>query len=229
VRKTGLGLYDDLTVTENLQFATTAYHARAAALDDTALAAHADTLVRDLSLGLRRRLAFTAALAHNPALLVLDEPTAGVDPLARSRLWDLIREQADRGAGVLVSTHYMEEAEHCDRVVVLVEGRVAVSDTPANIVAGRHALEVRTSRWDLAFDALDKAGFVTALHGRTLRILGGNQHHVAQLLHDADIDAAVAAVPATLEEAFVQISAGTDRHGCPYKGTKTSLGQDHGP
>ncbi len=82
-----------------------------------------DTAVRDLPLGLRRRLAFAAALAHRPDLLVLDEPTSGVDPLARARLWDTVHGAVDGGAGALVTTHYMDEAEQCDRLVVMAGGR----------------------------------------------------------------------------------------------------------
>ncbi len=204
----GLGLYEDLTVAENLRFAGDAYRTRPASLDgDPGLRAEADTLVRDLSLGLRRRLAFAASLSHDASLLVLDEPTSGVDPLARSRLWDGIRAQAGGGAGVLVSTHYMEEVEHCDRIVVLAAGRVLVTGTLADIIGGRDALQVTVDRWDAAFQVLDAAGLRPSLHGRALHVMGADEAHVAGLLRDAGLAAECATVPASFEEAFVELLA----------------------
>jgi ABC-2 type transport system ATP-binding protein/ribosome-dependent ATPase len=204
----GLGLYEDLTVAENLRFTAGGYGVAPASLDgDPALAAEARTLVRDLPLGLRRRAAFAAALSHHPALLVLDEPTSGVDPLGRSGLWDTIRSTADTGAGVLVSTHYMEEAEHCDRVVILAAGRVVAAGTVTEIVAGREALEITTDRWDAAFRALDAAGWLPSLHGRSLHLLGPDTEQVAALLRSAGVEARLATVPATFDEAFVDLVA----------------------
>lgn len=133
----GLGLYEDLTAGENVEFAARAFGVEAPPLGD--LAPYADVLVSDLSLGLRRRTAFLGALAHRPELLLLDEPTSGVDVLARSELWTTIRASAEKGAGVLVSTHHLEEADQCDRVVVMAGGRVVLSGTMDEIVgAGVH-------------------------------------------------------------------------------------------
>ncbi|CAN5671079.1 hypothetical protein BH20ACT23_BH20ACT23_18590 [soil metagenome] len=128
----GLGLYEDLTVAENIEFTARAFNVEAPPLGD--LAASKDVLVRDLSLGLRRRTAFLGALSHHPELLLLDEPTSGVDVLARSDLWSTIRTSAEAGAGVLVSTHHMEEADQCDRLVVMAGGRVVLSGTMDEIV-----------------------------------------------------------------------------------------------
>jgi ABC-2 type transport system ATP-binding protein/ribosome-dependent ATPase len=202
----GLGLYEDLTVAENLQFAAGAYGTRRAALDDADLRAETKTLVRDLPLGLRRRLAFAAALSHEPSLLVLDEPTSGVDPLGRGRLWETISAAAEAGAGVLVSTHYMEEAEHCDRLVVLVAGRVIVTGTLGDIIGDRRTLLIQTPRWDAAFQALDAAGMVPSLQGRDLRLLGAEQAHVEQALHKAGVRAQLRWVAANFEEAFVALA-----------------------
>jgi ABC-2 type transport system ATP-binding protein len=131
-----LGLWDDLTARENLGFTRGAFGLAPAdgITDDPELAADDDTLVRDLPLGIKRRLAFAAALSHSPELLVLDEPTSGVDPMARARLWETIREAADGGAAVLVTTHYMEEAANCDRLVVMADGRTIAAGTLAAIV-----------------------------------------------------------------------------------------------
>ncbi|MGH2736369.1 MAG: ATP-binding cassette domain-containing protein [Actinomycetota bacterium] len=128
----GLGLYEDLTVAENLSFAAAAYGR--SAVPDESLQEYAHSLVRDLPLGLRRRAAFAAALAHDPNLLVLDEPTSGVDVKARAELWSTIRSVVSEGAGALVTTHHMEEAEECDRILVTSKGRAVASGTLAEIV-----------------------------------------------------------------------------------------------
>src|ERR687891_2773416 len=147
----GLGLYEDLTVAENLVFAAGAFGARAPEGLDPTLEAVRGDLVAELPLGLRRRVAFAAVLAHHPELLVLDEPTSGVDPLGRARLWETIREAALTGAGVLVSTHFMSEASQCDRLVVMAAGRVVAAGGMAEIVGDATAVEVRPQRWEAGF------------------------------------------------------------------------------
>jgi ABC-2 type transport system ATP-binding protein len=196
-----LGLYEDLTVAENLAFSTAAFGVHDAALEGD-LAAVRGVLVRDLPLGLRRRVAFALALGHHPALLVLDEPTSGVDPLQRARLWDTIRASAEGGAGVLVTTHHMSEAEQCDRLVVLAAGRVAAEGTMDQVVDGTRAVEVRSGRWEEAFTALDAAGLPVSLVGRTLRVPGADPGAVGGLLADAGVAADLDEVPASFEEAF---------------------------
>jgi ABC-2 type transport system ATP-binding protein len=205
----GLGLYPDLTVAENLQFAARAYGTGPIACTDPDLRNEAATLVGELPLGLRRRLAFAVALGHDPALLILDEPTSGVDPLGRGRLWDTVHDAADRGVGVLVSTHFMEEAEHCDRLVVLAAGRVAVAGTLTEIIGDRRALRIATSRWAAAFAALDAGGIRASLHGRTLRVVGVTTDEVAACLRRAGVEAEFDWVPANFEEAFVALVTGT--------------------
>jgi ABC-2 type transport system ATP-binding protein len=202
----GLGLYDDLSVAENLAFSAGAFGTQAADVLGGGLAAVRDTLVRDLPLGLRRRAAFAIALGHRPDLLVLDEPTSGVDPLQRARLWDTIRASAESGTGVLVTTHHMSEAEQCDRLVVLAGGRVAVAGTMADIVGGTRAVEVRADAWQAAFVALDDAGLQVSLVGRHVRVPDGDRAAVGRLLADGGVDAEVRDVPATFEEAFVVLA-----------------------
>jgi ABC-2 type transport system ATP-binding protein len=201
-----LGLYEDLTVAENLAFSTAAYGSSDAVLEGE-LAQARDMLIRDLPLGLRRRAAFAIALGHHPDLLVLDEPTSGVDPLARARLWETIRSSAEEGAGVLVTTHHLSEAEQCDRLVVLAAGRVAAAGTLAEVVGDTTAVEVRTPSWEAAFTALDLARLPVSLVGRTLRVPGANPAAVARLLAEAGVDADVAPVPASFEETFVVLAA----------------------
>jgi ABC-2 type transport system ATP-binding protein len=211
----GLGLYDELTVEQNLAFVRGAFGVRDAPPLPPDLAAVGDEVVGDISLGLRRRVAFAAALSHRPELLVLDEPTSGVEPLARARLWETIREAADAGAGVLATTHYMEESAQCDRLVVMVAGHVAASGTGEDVIGGRQAVEVRTQRWSAAFDALDAASVPAVLSGRTLRAIGGDVAAVERALLAAGVRAEVRAVPATFEEAFVSLTLGSSEPAPP--------------
>jgi ABC-2 type transport system ATP-binding protein/ribosome-dependent ATPase len=200
-----LGLYEDLTVAENLAFSAAAYGSTDARLEGE-LAEARDALVRDLPLGLRRRAAFAIALAHLPDLLVLDEPTSGVDPLQRARLWETIRASAEHGAGVLVTTHHLSEAEQCDRLVVLANGRVAAAGTLAEVVGDTTAAEVRTPSWEAAFTALDAAGLPVSLVGRALRVPGADPDAVRRLLADAGVPAQVTTVAASFEETFVVLA-----------------------
>lgn len=200
-----LGLYPDLTVGENLDFRARVFRAGSGrdtpTTDDTA-----SGLVGRLSLGAQRRAAFAAATQHRPTLLILDEPTSGVSPLARSRQWDLIRERAEEGAAVLVSTHHMEEAVQADRLVVMAHARVVARGRPDEVVGNRRIIEVRTDRWGDAFDALDRDGLPLTLSGRTLRVLSGTVADVEARLQQAGVPAQVRTAPATLDETMVELS-----------------------
>ena len=150
-------LYTDLTVSENLEFFGGAYglHGRAfrarrdAVSRELGLEALAGQLTASLPGGLRQRLGLACAILHQPRVVFLDEPTAGVDPEARRQFWRLIRRLADGGTTIFVTTHYMDEAEYCDRVGLMVAGRLAALDTPerlkATFVPGR-MLEVHGAR-----------------------------------------------------------------------------------
>jgi len=129
-------LYDDLTAWENLSFYGGIYGIRdRKRIEETlimvGLAGHGSELARSLSAGWRQRLALAIALVHQPKLLFLDEPTSGVDPSARRSFWDLIYTLAAEGVTVLVTTHYMDEAEYCGRVGMMRDGRLLALDTPA--------------------------------------------------------------------------------------------------
>ena len=93
----------------------------------------ADTQVRSLPLGWRQKLAFSVALLHEPSIVFLDEPTSGVDPITRRQFWELIYEAAARGTTVFVTTHYMDEAEYCDRISIMVAGRIEALGSPAEL------------------------------------------------------------------------------------------------
>ncbi|HUI04985.1 MAG TPA: ABC transporter ATP-binding protein [Acidimicrobiales bacterium] len=198
-----LGLYADLSVEENWRFATAAFRQGGRRLP-AVMSAWGATLVGDLPLGIQRQVAFTVALAHQPELMVLDEPTSGVGPLASARLWEQIRSEADRGAGVLVTTHNMEEAEQCDRLEVMAEGSVVARGTATEIVGARTVAEVRCAHWQRAFSVLEKRGLGVQLHGDALRV-DSPAGDVAGLLSAAGIESRVADVPANLEDAFVAL------------------------
>jgi ABC-type multidrug transport system ATPase subunit len=200
----GLGLWSDLTVTENLRFVAHAYRHRPAT-ETGELAEAATSLAGDISLGLQRQLAFTAALGHHPELLILDEPTSGADPLSRARLWDTIHSQAEQGTGILVTTHYMQEAQQCDRLILMSHGRQAAAGTEEDIIGETTAVEVDTTDWAAAFAALGSTGLPVTLAGRTVRIAGTPPGQVGDALATAGIHAEVRQVPATLEEKMVII------------------------
>ena len=134
-------LYDDLTVSENIRFYAGIYGMSrqairtktAALLDELQLSNEAKTLVRDLPLGWKQKLSFSVSIVHDPGIVFLDEPTGGVDPVTRRQFWDLIYAAADRGVTVFVTTHYMDEAEYCNRVSIMVDGVIAALDSPANL------------------------------------------------------------------------------------------------
>lgn len=131
-------LYDTLTVAENIRFYGGIYGLRGKILEDTGrqmikrlgLEDQAKTLVRDLPLGWKQKLAFLVAIQHKPQVVFLDEPTGGVDPITRRQFWELIYEAAAQGITLFVTTHYMDEAEYCDRVCIMVDGSIAALDTP---------------------------------------------------------------------------------------------------
>ena len=205
----GLGLYEDLTVGENLAFVSRSFGMAQSPRLEPELETVRDRLVGELSLGLRRRVAFAATLSHRPDLIVLDEPTSGVGALARARLWELIRSAAEDGAGVLVTTHYMAEASQCDRLVVLLSGRVAALGTADQIAHDLVAIEVVAEAWDRPFHVLRAAGFPVALAGRRIRIPGGEAGAVRAVLGAAGLSAELRQSPATFEEAFVLLARGT--------------------
>jgi ABC-2 type transport system ATP-binding protein/ribosome-dependent ATPase len=200
-----LGLYDDLTPAENLAFSAAVFGHGARATLPGWLGGYRRVLVGDLPLGVQRRVAFTEALAHRPDLLILDEPTSGVDPLARARLWETITDAARAGAGVLVTTHYMDEAGECGRLVIMAAGRVVAAGTAAQITGDARVSVVETGSWAAAFAALEAAGLPVALAGRVLRVPGARPADVRQAL--GPVAARVSEAPATLEERFFELAA----------------------
>src|SRR5512140_1675164 len=164
-------LYDDLTVHENLRFFGGVYgltgdalRARTAwALSMAALEGKENRITGTLPGGWKQRLALGCAVLHDPRVLFLDEPTGGVDPLSRRRFWDQIREMAARGVTVMVTTHYMDEAEQCDRLALIHAGRLVAIGSVAElkeVFAGRVVLEVRAPRYLEALEQFEKEDWV---------------------------------------------------------------------
>jgi ABC-2 type transport system ATP-binding protein len=134
-------LYEDLTIKENIRFYAGIYGKSYKFIKEkTALLLHrlhleneADKLVRALPLGWKQKLAFSVAVFHEPQIVFLDEPTGGVDPVTRREFWNLIYEAAATGITIFVTTHYMDEAEYCNRVSIMVDGRIDALDSPAEL------------------------------------------------------------------------------------------------
>jgi len=134
-------LYDDLTIKENIQLFGGIYGLKDDALKDQSneltgklnLKSHADKLVESLPLGWKQKLSFSIAVIHKPKIVFLDEPTGGVDPVTRRQFWDMIYEAAHNGITVFVTTHYMDEAEYCDRVSIMVDGVIEALDSQTQL------------------------------------------------------------------------------------------------
>lgn len=135
-------LYEDLTVRENIELYGGIYGMtlreliprREALLEKLRFTEYGDTLIHSLPQGLRQKLAFAIALFHDPGIVFLDEPTSGVDPVTRRQFWEMIYETASHGVTLFVTTHYMDEAEYCDRITIMNEGRIVALDTPAALI-----------------------------------------------------------------------------------------------
>jgi ABC-2 type transport system ATP-binding protein len=134
-------LYDDLTVKENIMLYGGIYGIKKEVilertrnlLERLNFAEYGDRLISSLPLGLKQKLAFSVAVLHEPKIVFLDEPTGGVDPITRRQFWEMIYETAARGITVFVTTHYMDEAEYCDRISIMNDGKIVALDTPAGL------------------------------------------------------------------------------------------------
>ena len=176
-------LYDDLTVMENLQFYAGVYDVPEAeekgridsVLQMAGLEARSKAFTRELSGGWRQRLALGCALIHHPPILFLDEPTSGVDPVARRQFWDLIYQFAAEGTTIFITTHYMDEAEHCNRVAFMYRSKLLAFDTPA----GLKKTYLKGAAWDLAANPLlETVEELTRMEGIIQASLHGDRAHV---------------------------------------------------
>jgi ABC-2 type transport system ATP-binding protein len=212
-------LYEDLTVTENLSFLAAVHELpRAKAKTRIAellgryqLTPLTNQLAGTLSGGQKQRLALAGTVLHKPDLLFLDEPTSAVDPESRRDFWDSLFELADEGTTLLVSTHYMDEAERCTRLAILDHGRVVADGAPRELLAALpgQTLLVDSSRPREAQRALADAPGVIALAqiGASLRVLGRAnvdlESAVREKLRNSGIDAEIRVAPPNLEDVFV--------------------------
>ena len=215
-------LYGDLTVAENIELFAGLYgvtgdrfeQRRAWILEMSELEGAQDHVTDSLPLGWKQRLALGCALVHEPPILFLDEPTSGVDPVARRRFWDQIDEMAGRGTTVFVSTHYMEEAEYCHRLALLNRGRLIALDSPRGLRQRvvEPILGVRTDQAPLAVGALAGVEGVidAAMFGRALHVTVEDAEAGAQAIRRAleragrRVDAVELIAP-SLEDVFVSL------------------------
>lgn len=205
-------LYNDLTVIQNLRFYGTAYglpnpeseERIQEALIMSGLEGRERTQTKDLSGGWRQRLALSAAILHRPDVIFLDEPTAGVDPVSRRAFWNLLYEQIAKGVTVFVTTHYMDEAEHCHRLAFIQRGEIIAYGSPAEIkrdMMRGQVLEIAPSDPDKAVQVLRKAKEAGKLPLDEVEMYGSLIHVVA-----TDMDEHINAIEAELSEANLQSS-----------------------
>ncbi len=222
-------LYPDLTVQENFDFYAGVYgvprretaERRTRLLEQVGLQGQARERVAALAGGSRQRLALACALAHQPEFLFLDEPTAGVDALSRRALWDLVYQLAEGGTSILVTTHYMDEAENCRRIAFIYQGKIVAEGTPAQIKQDQiHAqvIEIECEPLDSALTVLREANLFdeVALYGSTLHVIGPSAAQDLQRATDllrakgVRVDHAAQIVP-SLEDAFITRLRSADR------------------
>ena len=215
-------LYEKLTVDQNISFFGGIYGLsgdrlaarRAFILDMAGLRGRESTLTRELSAGWRQRLSLGCAILHEPPIVFLDEPTGGVDPLSRRRFWRLIDELARGGTTVLVTTHYLDEAEHCHRVAIIQAGKLAALGTVPelkHVFVGRPIVEVRAPHPVEAMHRLDDMSevektsiFGTSVHA-VLRSRETSPSAIAAHLRETGIAAEVKVVEPSLEDVFLDV------------------------
>jgi ABC-2 type transport system ATP-binding protein len=216
-------LYQDLTIAENLAFVAGLYRLRPvrrhveATLVDLGLTDRRDQITATLSGGWKQRLALAACVMHRPRLLLLDEPTAGVDPKARREFWEEIHRLSSEGVTVLVSTHYMDEAERCHRVNYISAGRLVVSGTTDEVIekAGLATFRIEGGRIDEAERRLRESDSVdqVAPFGATLHAVGRDAERLERAVREvAEVTGSRATHAETsLEDAFIRFIGGVER------------------
>jgi ABC-2 type transport system ATP-binding protein len=216
-------LYEALTVDQNIRFFGGIYGISGERFDErrrfviemSGLTGREDTLTRDLPGGWRQRLALGCAILHSPRIVFLDEPTGGVDPLSRRRFWDLIGGLSRDGVTVLVTTHYLDEAEHCHRIAIIHAGKMAALGTATElkqVFADRPIVEIHASRPVEAMEILDADArvektslFGTAVHA-VLKDRSTDPARLSQELRDKGIDVtSFGAVSPSLEDVFLDV------------------------
>ncbi len=211
--------YEDLTIEENLDFVARLYDLRprrqkvAQTLERIGLADRRRQLAGALSGGWKQRLALAACVMHEPKLLLLDEPTAGVDPQARREFWDTIHTLSDGGMTVLVATHYMDEAERCHRIVYIMDGQILADGTIEELIAhsGLHTFTVQGSRVAELRARLERQPGVdqVAPFGETLHVTGRDRDALLAAIYPLRVDAGyrIAEGHTSLEDVFIHLSS----------------------
>jgi ABC-2 type transport system ATP-binding protein len=214
--------YEDLTIAENLEFVARLYGLKplnehvGRTLEDLGLTSRKDQLAGTLSGGWKQRLALAACIMHKPRLLLLDEPTAGVDPKARREFWDEIHRLANGGLTVLVSTHYMDEAERCHRIGYISYGKMLATGTVDEVVrnAGLTTFVVQGPQLDRVAAALSGRSGVdqVAPFGATLHVVGSDRKALQAALADVEKEykgVTVSPGETSLEDVFIQFMSGS--------------------
>jgi ABC-2 type transport system ATP-binding protein len=222
-------LYNDLTVEENLDFFAGVYGVRGprlaerkqAILNMAGLEGRERALTRTLAGGWKQRLALGAAILHQPEMLFLDEPTAGVDPISRRTFWNLLYDLAESGATILVTTHYMDEAEQCQQLAFIQAGRLVANGSPQEIKEQHmhgQVLEIICARPDLAMAALRNLGVLeeVALYGALIHVVtadpDAHRPLIEHALHQVGAPAsAIERIAPSLEDVFIASARQTER------------------
>jgi ABC-2 type transport system ATP-binding protein len=217
-------LYNDLRVIENIRFFASMYDVPASALkervewvlDMAGLAGRESTITGTLPSGWKQRLALGCAVLHRPPILFLDEPTSGVDPISRRQFWELIHTMAAKGVTVLVTTHYMDEAEYCNRLVLIFQGRIVASGSPTELkqqVMTGELLLIECDQLGLALDVLQQAPDVrdAAVFGNALHVVVPDARTIiprlrADLSEQGIMVSRIEPIRASLEDVFVALT-----------------------
>lgn len=215
------GLYDDLTVSENLDFFGGTYGVRgkrlrerkAHALEVAGLMERRGELAENLAGGWRQRLALGCSILHEPRLLFLDEPTAGMDPISRRDFWDLLYALSDKGRTIFVTTHYMDEAEHCHRLAFIQTGRLTAMGSPREIKEAEmegEVLEIACSASAKAMDTLQESDLFddVSLYGSLLHVVSqdveAHRREIEERLEEAGVEVkSINVIAPSLEDVFV--------------------------
>jgi len=228
-------LYDDLTVEENINFYSGIYcipdnmkeERKQWVLKMAGLQEHRNSTCKILSSGWKQRLALGCAIVHEPPILFLDEPTSGVDPISRRQFWDIIYQLSEKGVTIFVTTHFMEEAEYCDRIGLIYRGELIALGTPSELKTNlmhEDVLEVQCDRPQEAIESIEKIPGIkeTALFGNGLHVVSSSAASVTPMIRDSLTRQGfkpilVEQIVPSLEDVFVSMIEEHDRQEKPQK------------